>query len=362
MNQKDSKTLRSNRRQVMCNVCRMAMWLGFVLMVSCGGEDGGEVGSELGGDDVAEQGEEVLETLNPELLAEVQGGLDVGTEAVADADVDTADVDTDTPSEPACPPDCGPFISCGAAGCSLDLATSPTGPPAPCPDADLPPRDCVGDEAYCGELITFAPRSNASWDDYPVNGETEEDQYRSFGRRDLVMLLQWATAYTACMSAGWAGNGPPLGIGDMSEADGAIPGTSIGQPGHPAGTHTDGFDVNLAYYQQGTEANLLGSVCQDTLDGELQYHCVAPPYLLDPWRTALLVGALATSDRLRMIAVDGQIGLLLDEALPVLCAAGWLPALGCDEIGSHLAYEIEDEGMGIYRFHHWIIYLSTMAP
>jgi hypothetical protein len=60
-----------------------------------------------------------------------------------------------------------------------------------------PERDCTGTGAYCGELIQFAPEDGPGYVDYPQNGETWENQYRSFARRDLVMLVKWATAYVA---------------------------------------------------------------------------------------------------------------------------------------------------------------------
>ena len=84
-------------------------------------------------------------------------------------------------------------------------------------------------------LVPFDPDTGYGYWDYPLNGETETNQYRSYVRRDVMMLVKYAAAMTACQSEGWSfGNGGPLGLGDMSEADGAIPGTSVGSPGHPS--------------------------------------------------------------------------------------------------------------------------------
>lgn len=52
------------------------------------------------------------------------------------------------------------------------------------------------------------------------------------------MLVKYAAARVACLADGWdLGNHQPIGLGDMSEADGSIPGTSIGEPGRPDNTH-----------------------------------------------------------------------------------------------------------------------------
>ena len=59
------------------------------------------------------------------------------------------------------------------------------------------------------------------------------------------------------MSAPWTfSNGAELGLGDMSEANGAIPGASQGSPGHPEGTHVNGHDMDIGYYQLGTLMSL----------------------------------------------------------------------------------------------------------
>jgi hypothetical protein len=141
-----------------------------------------------------------------------------------------------------CDPTCGTACSCTPTSCGANLAcvggecVEPmSGGPGPGPGpacSSLPARDCTG--TTCGQLVTFNPRTNTAWDDYPINGETAANQYRSYLRRDLMMLVAYATSKVACKAAAWTGgNGGALGLGDMSEASGAIPGASIGQPGHP---------------------------------------------------------------------------------------------------------------------------------
>jgi hypothetical protein len=220
--------------------------------------------------------------------------------------------------------------------------------PASC---NLPPRDCTGDEKTCGALIPFQPVTGPGYDNYPLNGETAQNQYRSFARRDLVMLVKYATAFVECHASGWPGNGKPLGLGDMSESDGKIPGTSIGQPGHPQGTHTNGFDMDIAYYQQIGTDNYLRPVCPHMTNGADQSHCVGAPDNLDVDRTALVLGAFFTSSRVRVIGVDGKVGPLVLAAMAKHCQKGLLPQDACTKATAGLAFETTDQGRGWYLFH-----------
>jgi hypothetical protein len=271
---------------------------------------------------------------------------------------------------------CGQDGLCAAAGCattgcptgqtcdgatgSCYVAVDGEPPPGPGPDCpDLPARDCDGNDAFCGELVQYDPHTGVGYDDYPINGESSTHQYRSWARRDLVMLLKWATAFVACKAGGWStGTGGRLGLGDMSEEDGAIPGTSIGDPAHPYGSHTNGYDTDYAYYQRDTTDNELRPICPHTSGGEEQSHCTAPPDSLDEWRSALVLGALFTSDRVRVIGVDGQAGDLLMEAMDKLCEAGWLEQLACDNAHDRLAYEVTDQGNGWFYHHHHHMHVS----
>ena len=215
-----------------------------------------------------------------------------------------------------CDPTCGQACSCTASSCGTgdlcvngecvpDVGPGPGAGPGPtC--SSLPARDCT---TNCGTLVTFSPRTNSAWDDYAINGETASSQYRSYLRRDLMQLVAWATSKTSCKSAQWTtGNGGALGLGDMSEANGAIPGTAVGEPGHPQGTHTNGYDIDLGYYQIGTADNRLRPICAHTSGGQDQYHCTEDPTYLDIWRHALFLGFVFESTRTRVIGVDGKAG------------------------------------------------------
>ncbi len=245
--------------------------------------------------------------------------------------------------------------------CVPDIGNGPgPGPGSSCPG--LPPVACTGTTAYCSELITFDPRQGTGYDDYPLNGETTSNQYRSFLRRDVVMALKHVAAKVACKTADWSfGTGGPIGLGDMSEANGAIPGTSINEPGHPEGTHTGGVDVDLGYFQVNTADNKLRPICDHYEGGAEAYHCTATPHLLDPWRTALFMGYLFELNQLRVIGCDGKAGPMIVAALQTLCADGWLSAASCSPSNLALAFEETNQGSGWFYFHHHHFHVSFNA-
>jgi len=245
-----------------------------------------------------------------------------------------------------------------------DLSSVPN-----CPS--LPSRDCEEGDSACSELIFFEPVEGPGYINYPVNDETWNDQYRSYLRRDLLMSIQYASARVACETDDWDyWPFEPIGLGDMSEADGAIPGTSKGHPQHPPGTHEDGNDIDVAYFQResinigpglesrlrGLEDNLLRSMCKHTRFGMDALHCTEPSQSLDPWRTALFIAYVAENPYTRVIGVDGQIGPVLDHALDQLEESGWISSDLREEIS--LAYESVDEGTGWFRFHHHHLHIS----
>jgi hypothetical protein len=231
--------------------------------------------------------------------------------------------------------------------------------PSPGPSCDpLPPLYCVGSAEYCSELVPFVPESGPGYLNYPINGETEEDQYRSYATRDLVQLVKYAAAKVDCKAADWTyGTLEPLGLGDMSEADGSIPGTSIGYPGHPPGTHEYGLDIDTAYFQVYSGDNLLRQVGYHYEGYDDAFHLTEPPYALDAWRTALFIAYLSEHPRLRVVGVDGKVGPILEDAFDHLALEGWITWDLRDSIP--LAYEEEDTGLGWFLHHHHHLHAST---
>jgi hypothetical protein len=251
--------------------------------------------------------------------------------------------------------DCAAGESCVSGKCMPDVMSDDNPGKGPGPTCNnLPQRDCSGPK--CSDIVVFDPRVTPHYDDYPINGEKSYgEQYRSYIRRDLKMLIAYASARTLCKSAAWkTGNGGALGLGDMSEANGAVPGTSVGQPGHPASTHTNGFDIDLAYYQKNTANNYLRPICQHA-----DYHCSAAPHLLDVWRTAMFLGSVFESNRVRVVGVDGQAGTVVTAAINELCTLGWLDSFACSHV--KMAFEVTNMGYGWFQFHHHHAHIS-MCP
>jgi hypothetical protein len=228
-------------------------------------------------------------------------------------------------------------------------------PGPPC--NNLPPLFCTGDAASCSALLRFEPPEGVGYIDCPLFPETEENQYFSYVRRDLMLLVKYATAKVACKTFEWDyGNLAPLGLGDGSEADGATPGTSFGELRHPLGTHEGGKDIDTAYYQLYAANNLLRPVGVH-YDGYFEAnHLVGPPYALDVWRTALYIAYLCEHPRVRVIGVDGKVGPILEDALDALVQWKWIDSDLRDSIP--LEYEEEDTGMGWYYYHHHHLHIS----
>jgi hypothetical protein len=241
--------------------------------------------------------------------------------------------------------------------CVADLTKQPAARyPEPACD-DVPDWRCRDGATECGKLYAFEPVEGPGYSNYALNGETLADQYRSFARKDNMMLVKYATAFVACKTKGWRmGNGHVLGLGDMSEANGAIPGTRENDPGHPAGTHVNGNDMDIGYYQLKGKDNYLRAICAHSSGGKEAYHCTEAPNNLDVWRQSMVLGAMFSTDRIRVIGVDGKVGAAVMIAMTTLCKEGFLPAEACKN--EKLAYEETDGGAGWYYFHHHHFHIS----
>jgi hypothetical protein len=182
----------------------------------------------------------------------------------------------------------------------------------------------------------------------------------SYLRRDLAMVVAYAAARVDCKAAGWAGSHEPIVLGDMSQSDGGIPGTRQGLPRHPLATHVGGRDIDIAYYQRGTDDNHIRAICEHELAGIDQHHCVAPPNILDARRTALFLGSLLEESRIRAIGIDGAAAPPILAAFEQLCRDGWIRRYACRPEKIH--YETAATGRGWYHFHHGHLHVSWQAP
>jgi hypothetical protein len=140
-----------------------------------------------------------------------------------------------------------------------------------------------------------------------------------WARRELLMLVRYAMHETQIRHAGTKA----LGVGDISERNGAIPGTDNGLPRHPAGTHMQGTDVDIAYFHTlaaGGQApfNDIRAICDANGGSHDELSCdpsAASTHIVDLPRQVSFLAKLLVSDRIRVVGVDEVIGpLLLAEA------------------------------------------------
>ena len=153
------------------------------------------------------------------------------------------------------------------------------------------------------------------------------------------------------------GNFATLGLGDMSEADGSIPGTSIGWPGHPPGTHEDGGDIDTAYYQLFAPDNHMRPIGVHHNES-WGTNCISWSRPMPSTYGARRCSSPTSRSTpgLRVIGVDGQAGPVLEDALDELVFLDWIEA-GLRE-AIPLAYEVVDTGLGWFRFHHHHMHIS----
>ena len=166
-------------------------------------------------------------------------------------------------------------------------------------------------------------------------------EYRN-ARRELIMLVRYAVDQTYKRYPGTK----YLGLIDMSERDGSTPGTAYGDPRHPEGTHIQGNDMDLAYFQT-TPDNHARPVCAN--DG---YFCNTDVNTMDAEVNAYFFAKLYESNRLRVIGVDTKLADDLVLAADALLAEGAINATQRAKFDDRLAY-----GEG-WPFHHHHFHLS----
>jgi hypothetical protein len=224
------------------------------------------------------------------------------------------------------------------------------GPGAACA---LPPRVC---DEKCDDLVQIAV-DGAGYVDGRLDDENTPESSTSYLRRDLMMAVQYAAARVECKARGWpTGNGGPIVLGDMSERDGSTPGTRRGRPRHPHNTHVAGRDIDIAYFQRGTQDNQLRPICRHA-DGDIEeFRCIGPPIHLDAYRTAMLIGALLEDTHVRVIGVDARAARPIRAAFRELCDADWIDPDAC--ANDRVTYESVNSGRGWYRGHHNHLHVS----
>ncbi len=240
-------------------------------------------------------------------------------------------------------------------GALLASRASPGIGSGPGPACALPPRGCT---ERCDELAEM-PASGPGFVDLRLPGEQLAATSTSYLRRDLTAVIGYAAAVVACKAKDWdTGVGGPIVLGDMSEIDGARPGTQWDAPRHPHATHEAGRDIDIAYYQRDTPDNDLRPICRHVspTSGEA-YRCLAAPERLDAWRTALFLGAILEAPEIRVIGIDGRAAPPILAALRTLCETGWLGREACAR-RDRIAFETRDTGRFWFRGHHDHLHVS----
>jgi hypothetical protein len=197
--------------------------------------------------------------------------------------------------------------------------------------------DDASEDGPCNRILQY-PQSNSTDDGFVVSHAA----HYSALRREVAYLVSWAAAETVAFFEDTG----PLGLLDMSQADGDTPGRLEGSLRHPEGTHINGNDIDIAYYQTGDD-NLGRVVCEN--DG---YWCTEEPDILDARRTAYFISRLVQSEHVRVIGVDTLVYAQLREAGQELRDEGVLGNQEYVAMKNSLAY-----GDG-WPFHHHHMHFS----
>jgi hypothetical protein len=171
---------------------------------------------------------------------------------------------------------------------------------------------------------------------------THEQHYSNL-RREVAYLVQWATAQ---VEAEFPGTNP-LALMDMGQADGDTPGRLDDSLRHPEGTHINGNDIDIAYYQTG-EDNMGRAVCEN--DG---YNCTGEAYLLDAERTAYFMAMLMRSSYVRVIGVDTEVAEDVFIAVDDLRRDGMINSTDVSNLETYMVYSTSG-----WPFHHHHMHLS----
>ncbi len=211
--------------------------------------------------------------------------------------------------------------------------------------------------AACDEIVAFPGPSEPTDPDAVALGyfiDTHRDY--AFLRRDLVMLTQWATCQMRERFPGIA----PLGLADLTQANGRIPGTDVGDARHPDGTH-DGSDLDIAYYQtdgvndaqiicgDGSDRNENGTRGQFN-DGRF---CTTEQNIVDLEQQVYFMALMAYHGGWRIVGVDTTVADDIEREVDRLWSLDIISGTVRDRLGS-LGYG----SAGGWAFHHHHIHVS----
>ncbi len=244
---------------------------------------------------------------------------------------------------------CGAFgYSGGSLGCkACRFDTSGCTGSSTC---KLPPRRC-GDGTDCMKLEEMLPRSGG--DGFKVYTLSQW----AWLRRDTFQLVKYASAATNCVMPGsW-----PISMADGSAKDGTTPKDSKGKYRHPPGSHNNGVDIDVAYYQTGTKDNDPRPVCDETNNAGIKVnHCTESPNTLDLPRSTFFLGKIFESGRIRVCGVDGKIGPIMMAEAAKQNQKGLISNRALKTMKVRTRWEITNTGQGWFLSHHHHVHVSTI--
>jgi hypothetical protein len=177
----------------------------------------------------------------------------------------------------------------------------------------------------------------------------------SWARRETIMYVRAALHEVQVMFPGTNA----LGLIDMSQRDGLTPGQDVDRLRHPEQTHSQGGNIDVAYFQTGAD-NSARNVCDAEGGSHDGYFCddsAVDTHIVDLERTAYFIAKLSCmpdgdNPRLRVVGVDRVIGPLLDETVLDLRDRGLI-----SEEEAHNGYSRIAYGDG-WPFHHHHMHVS----
>lgn len=235
----------------------------------------------------------------------------------------------------------------------LDVTSYPYVDGPSCVSAGFSFDDCAGFGDGGSGLLPF-PFPDP--DDSVVGGGYVWETFSNyrFARRELIMLVRDALSETLGAFPGTT----PLSLIDVCQIDGVTPGYDIGDPRHPASTHDQGGNIDIAYFQ--TDGSNDGEIiCGDGSRHEDGYCSSAAKrnHIVDLERQAFFMARLFRSPRTRVIGVDKIIAPFLSKTAARLNA---LPARDPRRITDAELASFSDRmayGSG-WPYHHHHIHLS----
>jgi hypothetical protein len=236
---------------------------------------------------------------------------------------------------------------------NLNLSLTPYSDGADC-SAEYDADDCLGLLDNQLNLYHFPfPDPN---DGFVGNGYLLEtySNYR-WARREVIMYIRYALYEVQQQFPGTN----PLGIIDISQQDGLTPGMDTCNLRHPEKTHSQGGNIDVAYYQTGSD-NSARIICDAESGSNDGYYCepsAVDTHIVDLERTTYFIAKLSClpdceNTRFRVAGVDHVIGPLIEETALQLREDQIISDDEYNNLSNMLAY-----GEG-WPFHHHHIHLS----